>query len=131
MKNSISFVMFLVICILAFSFQDFNLFESSSESMKVLLGTPPPEFLVSISLAIYCFSAGITTLMNIVNNVKPKFKISHLGYRTSFFVFYCFSGAIAINFIPVVVVGVCLYSLEYIHNILYSFKIESLNLFNH
>lgn len=131
MKNLISFIIFLVICIISFSIKDFNLFESASETMKIILGTPPPAFLVSISLAVYAFSSGFLTLVDISNNKKPEFKLTHLGYRSIFFMFYCFSGAIAVNFIPVLIVGVCLYGLDQTHITLYNSKIESTGLINH
>ena len=117
-----SLVLFLLISICAFTFKDFNLFESASEPMRQILGYPPPVHLISITLAVYCFSSAILTLTAMANDAKPTKKWNHLGYRSAFFIFYCFSGAISANFLPVVVVGLCLYGLDQCHIWLYNAK---------
>ena len=110
-----SLVLFLIISICAFTFKDFNLFESASESMRQILGCPPPAYLISIALAVYCFSSAILTLTSMANDAQPTLKWNHLGYRSAFFIFYCFSGAIAANFLPVLLVGLSLYGLDQCH----------------
>lgn len=115
-------VIFLLISILAYTFKDFNLFEVSSESVRQILGCPPPAYLISVALAVYCFSAATLTLTAIANGTQPTHKWSHLGYRSVFFVFYCFSGAISANFIPVLVVGLSLYALDQCHILIYNAK---------
>ena len=117
-----SLVLFLLISIIAFTFKDFNLFASASESMRQILGYPPPAYLISVSLAVYCFSSAILTLTSIANDAKPTQKWNHLGYRSVFFIFYCFSGAIAANFLPVLLVGLSLYGLDQCHIMLHNAK---------
>lgn len=124
MKNLISLIAFLGISIVAFTFKDFNLFESASVGMKVWLGAPPAAYLINIALAVYCFSAGVLLLTDIAYNKKPKFQLSNLGYRSAFFVFFCFSGTISANFIPVLLVGISLYGLEQTHISLYNYKVQ-------
>ncbi len=114
-QSLISFVIFLLISICAFTFRDFNLFESASEPIRQILGYPPPAYLISVALAVYCFSSAILTLTAIANDTQPTPKWNHLGYRSVFFVFYCFSGAIAANFLPVLLVGLGLYGLDQGH----------------
>ena len=120
-----SLVLFLVISICAFTFKDFNLFESASESMRQILGYPPPAYLISVALAVYCFSSAILTLTAMANDVQPTQKWNHLGYRSAFFLFYCFSGAIAANFLPVLLVGLSLYGLDQCHLWIYNAKMNS------
>jgi len=119
-----SLVFFLVISICAFTFKDFNLFESASEPVRQILGYPPPAYLISIALAIYCFSSAVLTLTAIANDTKPTQKWNHFGYRSAFFVFYCFTGAITANFLPVLLVGLSLYSLDQCHLWIYSAKVH-------
>ena len=120
----ISLVAFLLISICAFTFKDFNLFEIASESVRQILGYPPPAYLISVALAVYAFSSAILTLTAIANDTKPIQKWNHLGYRSAFFIFYCFSGTIAANFLPVLVVGLALYGLDQFHIGIYNAKMN-------
>ena len=117
-----SLILFLLISIVAFAFKDFNLFESASEPMRHWLGCPPPAYLISIALAVYCFSSAILTLTAMANDTQPTQKWNHLGYRSVFFVFYCFSGAISANFLPVLLVGLGLYGLDQCHILIQNAK---------
>ncbi len=110
--NLLSLAVFLLISICAFTFKDFNLFEAASESVRQILGYPPPAYLISVALAVYAFSSAILTLTAMANDSKPTQKWNHLGYRSAFFIFYCFSGTIAVNFLPVLAVGLALYGLD-------------------
>ncbi len=119
-QSLLSLVSFLLISICAYTFRDFNLFLAASEPLRQILGCPPPAYLISIALAVYCFSSGILTLTAIANDSQPVKKWNHLGYRSAFFAFYCFSGAIAANFIPVLLVGLALYVLDQCHIWIYN-----------
>jgi hypothetical protein len=94
--------------------KDVAIFNEMHEGIKVFLGNPPPAALINIALAVYLFSCTVITLGNIANNKEPESKMNHLMYRTAFFFFYSFS-AIGINFIPVLLIGLFLYILDYIH----------------
>ncbi len=122
-NNLCALAVFLMICIVAFQFRDFNLFTAVSEPVRELLGYPPAAYLVSIALAVYGFSATILTLTSIAGENAPTSSWKQLGYRSAFFLFYGFSGAIAAHFIPVVLVGVCLYGLDQIHIWIYNTKV--------
>ncbi len=119
--HMISLAIFLIFSIIAFIHKDFNLFAIASEPLRQILGYPPPAYLINIALAVYCFSAAILTLTAIANNTEPEQKWNHLGYRSAFYLFYCFSGAISANFLPILLVGFSLYGLDqchiWIHNI--------------
>lgn len=121
-NNLCSLAVFLMFSIIAFQFKDFNLFTAVSEPVRELLGYPPAAYLVSISLAVYCFSAAILTLSSIANEQVPASSWKQLGYRSAFFLFYGFSGSIAAHFIPVVLVGLCLYGLDQCHIWVYNNK---------
>ena len=120
----IGLVSFLIISIGAFTFKGFNLFGVAPESIRQILGYPPPAYLISIALAVYAFSSAILTLTAMANGTKPMRKWNHLGYRSAFFIFYCFSGTIAANFLPVLMVGLVLYGLDQFHIALYNAKIN-------
>ncbi len=121
-QSLISLVIFLLISIVAFTFKSFNLFEIASEPVRQILGCPPPAYLISIALAVYCFSSAILTLAAMANDTQPTQKWNHLGYRSVFFIFYCFSGAIAANFLPVLLVGLSLYGLDQCHILIHNAK---------
>lgn len=123
-RNLWGLVVFLLISIDAYGFRNFNLFETCSEPVRQLLGYPPPAYLISIALAIYCFSAIILTLTAIANDSPPSATWKNLGYRCAFYLFYSFSGAIAEHFIPVLMVGLVLYSLDQAHIWVYNFKVD-------
>jgi hypothetical protein len=115
-------VIFLLISMVAYVFQDFNLFEIASEPIRQILGYPPPAYLISVALAVYCFSSAILTLAAMANDSSPASKWNHLGYRSVFYVFYSFSGAISDNYIPVLLVGLSLYGLDQCHILIYNAK---------
>ncbi len=121
-RNLWGLVLFLLISIDAYSFRSFNLFEASSEPVRQLLGYPPPAYLVSIALAVYCFSAVILSLTAIANDVRPGSPWKQLGYRCSFYLFYSFSGALAGHYLPVLLIGLCLYGLDQLHIWIYNCK---------
>jgi hypothetical protein len=120
--NLLELVLFLLISISAYSLRDFNLFEASSESVRQVLGYPPSATLINVALAVYCFSATILILTSIANDVRPTTNWNQLGYRSAFYFFYSFSGAISGNFIPVFLVGLCLYGLDQCHIWVYNCK---------
>ena len=121
--NLYSFIIFLLVSIWAYIFKDFHLCDAAPVYLHKLLGTPPPAFLVSIALVGYFFSALVLTFTAISKNLEPVDKLDHLGYRIAFFLFYAMSGAIAPNFLPVFLVGLCLYSLDQYYIWFYNFII--------
>ena len=120
-QNAIEIALFLVISAMAYTFKDFNLFASASEGMKHVLGEPPPTILIHISLFVYLFSASVIRLISIATDQQPIIKWTHLGYRTIFYVFYCFSGVIAVNFVPVFLIGLGQYTLDQFHVLYYNY----------
>jgi len=121
-QSLLGLAIFLLISMVAYIFKDFNLFEVASESIRQILGYPPPAYLISVALAVYCFSSATLTLAAIANDGYPVPKWNHLGYRSIFYVFYCFSGAISDNYIPVLLVGLCLYGLDQCHILIHNAK---------
>jgi len=73
-------------------------------------------------LAVYCFSATVLILTSIGNEHPPASNWKHLGYRSAFYLFYAFSGAISAHFVPVLLVGLCLYGLDQCHIWVYNSK---------
>ena len=121
-KNLWGLIIFLLISIDAYSFRHINLFEISSEPIRQLLGTPPPAFLISLALAVYCFSAVLMSLTSIAKGIRPSPSWKHLFYRTIFYLFYSFCGALAAHHLPVLLIGLFLYGLEQVHVWVYNAK---------
>ncbi len=122
-QNLLSMILFLVVSIWAYIFKDFHLCEEVPIYLKTVLGAPPPAYLVSLSLVGYFFSTLVLTLFAITKNLEPKPQWGHLGYRLAFFGFYAMSGAIAPNFMPVLLLGLLLYALDEYHIWAYNFII--------
>lgn len=116
-------LLFVLISIGTLSLKEFNLFGSVSEPVRQLLGYPPPAYLVSVALAVYCFSAMTLVLTQMANDAEPIPKWTHLGYRTVFYVFYIFSGSLANHFMAVFFVGICLYGVEQTHLLVHSNRV--------
>jgi hypothetical protein len=103
---------FLLVSICAYNVRDLNLFMMASEPLRQLLGAPPPAYLVSIALAVYFGSATVLGFKALAHRTKPTSTWNHLGYRSAFYFFYSFTGSIAGQFIPVLLVGLWLYALD-------------------
>jgi len=122
-RNLWELTIFLLISMCAYTFRDFNLFAVASEPVRQILGYPPPAYLISIALAVYCFSSVTLTLTAMARDARPEQRWNHLGYRCAFFIFYAFSGTIAANFLPVLFCGLSLYILEQCHVWFYNIKV--------
>lgn len=116
-------ILFVVVSIYAYAIGDLNLFELASEPLRQILGYPPPAYLVSVALAIYCFSAVSLTLTAMVKGAQPEQKWNQIGYRSAFYFFYAFSGSISANFLAVLLVGLILYGLDQCHIWIYNNRV--------
>ncbi|PLY04626.1 MAG: hypothetical protein C0622_02540 [Desulfuromonas sp.] len=121
-RNLVEVVCFLLICIGAYNWRDFNLFEQAAEPLRQILGYPPPALYVSIALMVYVAAVVTLRLTAMARDEPPELKWQNLGYRTAFFMFYSFSGAVAEHFVPVFVSGLLLYAMEQCHIKLYSVR---------
>ena len=116
-------LLFLVVSICAYAIKDVNLFNLASEPLRQILGCPPPAYMISIALAVYAFSAFSLTLTAMAKDVVPEQKWNQIGYRSAFYFFYAFSGAIGTNFMAVLLVGLVLYGLDQCHIWIYNTRI--------
>lgn len=117
-------VLFVLISLGAFRLRAFDLLASVSEPVREILGYPPPAYLVSIALAVYCFSALTIALTQIANHAEPTPHWSHLGYRSMFYLFYGVSGSLTNNFMAVFFIGFFLYAIEQAHVWMYAHYLE-------
>ncbi len=124
-RNLWEMLLFIVVSIYAYAIKDISLFELASEPLRQILGYPPPAYMVSIALAVYCFSAVSLTLTAIAKGIRPEQKWHQIGYRSAFYFFYSFSGAIGANFVAVLIVGLLLYSLDHYHIWIYNTHFEN------
>ena len=123
-EGLLSLSIFMLISVIVWLNRGFDLFGMSSDGMKEILGTPPPAYLISIVLVLYMVSNMVLTLTAIAKDKAPESRWSQLGYRSAFFLFYGFSGMIAMNFIPVLMVGLFLYGLDQLHVVYYEKHVQ-------
>lgn len=116
-------LLFVVVSLYAYAIGDLNLFNLASEPLRQVLGYPPSAYLVSIALAVYCFSAVSLTLSAMVRGIQPEQKWNRIGYRSAFYFFYAFSGSIGSNFPAVLLVGLLLYGLDQCHIWVYNNRV--------
>lgn len=117
-------LLFLLISIGAFQLRGFDLLTSVSEPVRELLGYPPPAYLISLALGVYSFSVLMVVLTQMSNADGPVFKWSHLGYRSTFYLFYALSGSLASHFLAVFFICAFLYGIEQVHIWVYGNRIE-------
>lgn len=102
---------FLLISVAAFAGQDFDLFAVIPEDLWPLFGSPPPQQLIHLVLAVYTFCA-LMLLPARLHRSSLAQSWAHLGYRTIFYLFYLSANALAAHFMMVFVAGLLLYVLE-------------------
>jgi hypothetical protein len=112
LKGLWQFLLFALISTAAFCVQDFNLYAVLPESALQILGCPPPANMISIALAIYGISAFIPILISLSGGSKPTHRWQHLGYRSTFYLFYLVSNSLETHFTTVFIIGLTLYGLE-------------------
>lgn len=123
-RSLLEIILFFLISIGAFQLRGFDLLTSVSQPVRELLGYPPPAYLVTIALAAYCFSALTIVLTQLSSDVEPRPQWSHLGYRTTFYLFYAVSGSLATHYMAVFFIGFFLYGVEQIHIWIYSNRFD-------
>ena len=115
MKNIINFLLFVIVCFAAHFIMNVNGFFIIPEIARVILGCPPPVYLINIALVVYAFSAITIKLCSIAYHKEFVYDFNDLGYCSGFFFFYSLSGALAINFMPVAIIGLIVHLLNLIH----------------
>ena len=123
-------LIFLLISIAAFLVKDFNLYESFSEPILQILGSPPPAILIHLAIICYSFTIFVPVMIRMANEDNPTIGWSHLFYRSVFYLFYLVSTTLPENFVPILCIGVFLYIVEQvgIWAALYRYQREAENL---
>ncbi len=88
--------------------------------VRELLGPAPPVQLISVALAVYCFSALIRALPRLADGSETYHGWSHMAYLGGFYVFYFYAGALEGNFWALLAGGLLLLGLEYAGLLSYS-----------
>lgn len=104
-------LLFLLVSMVAFRWQDFDLFAAVSEGLWPLLGSPPPLQMIHLVLGIYVFCA-LMLLPSRQNQASLAQSWAHMGYRTIFYLFYLTANALSTQFVVVFIAGLSLYALE-------------------
>lgn len=108
-------LLFFLISIGVLQLRGHDLLASAPADFREVLGYPPPAHLVTVALAVYCFSACLIILTQMANSAAPVIKWTHLGYRSAFYFFYAASGSLVSHFMAVFYIGIFLYGAEQLH----------------
>lgn len=103
-------VLFLAVSFMAYG--GFPVLPELSDEFRRMLGTPPPEEMISLALVVYAFSGIVRTLVSMSRNVKPYLGLMHAAFLTAFYLFYHLSGALPDNFWAVFFAGISVMGLE-------------------
>lgn len=113
---------FLVISTLFFEFRQADLLAPLGETVRVILGCPPPPALTTMALAGYTLSALVLIMFRTVHATRPQLRWIHIGYRSCFYFFYLVSNTLEAHFMPVLVAGLLLFTLEHLNIWSYAMK---------
>jgi hypothetical protein len=108
-RGILALSLFLIISILAWwGFP----FLPAPDKVTALLGKPPPANIISMALLLYTFSAIMLSLSRMTAGIEHRSSFSHVGYLTSFFLFYYFGKALEDNYWAVLGSGVTILGVE-------------------
>lgn len=110
-RNLWQMLLFLLISIVAFACQDFDLFAFLPETLWPLFGAPPPPELIHPLLFVYTFCA-LMLLPARLRTASQYQSWVHTGYRTVFYLFYLTASTLAAHFLAVFAAGLLLYLAE-------------------
>ena len=105
-----SMVLFLLVSLAAYD--NFSVLPDLSEDVRRMLGTPPPQEMISLALVIYAFSGIVHTLARMSRNIKPYRGFVHAAFFIAFYLFYYLSAALPDNFWAVFFAGVSVMGLD-------------------
>ncbi len=104
--------LFLLVSTIFFFSRGADLLAPLGESARMILGAAPPVAMTSVAVGAYTFSAAVLILGRIAGAQKPSSNWLHLFFRTVFYPFYLFAGALEGHFMGVFFAGLALYALE-------------------
>lgn len=119
-KGLLGLTLFMLMSVGAFFSIDYQW--SIPAHVLEVLGASPPVYMISLALAVYCFSAVLLVLPKIVDGSDRYRGWSALGFLGAFYIFYFYAGALEINFWAVFAAGALVLSLEYVGLLIFSRK---------
>jgi hypothetical protein len=108
-RGILALSLFLVISLLAW--QGFS-FLPAPDAVTALLGKPPSASIISIALLLYTFSAIMLSLSRMTAGIEHRSSFSHVGYLTTFFLFYYFGKSLEENYWAVLGSGITILGVE-------------------
>ncbi|MBE0599239.1 MAG: hypothetical protein IH614_18505 [Desulfuromonadales bacterium] len=114
-RGVLELFVFLLISTIFFEFRHTDLLAPLGENIRLILGCPPPPLLTTLALAGYTLSALVLILHRTSHASRPQLRWIHLGYRSCFYFFYMVSNTLEANFMPVLVSGLLLFTLEHLN----------------
>lgn len=105
-------LLFLLLSLLAVLLKNHNFHAYFGVGSRQLLGCPIPVTMLNLVLASYGFSTLVLIMTRRGAETRLVKRCFHFSFRTVFFLFYGFSGALAPNLLFVFSLGLCLYLCE-------------------
>jgi hypothetical protein len=87
-------------------------FLPTPDTVTALLGKPPSARIISMALLLYTFSAIMLSLSRMTAGIEHRSSFSHVGYLTTFFLFYYFGKSLEENYWAVLGSGVTILGVE-------------------
>ncbi len=122
-RGIVELIAFLLISTVFFFCRHTDLFAPMAESVRQILGCPPPPALTAMAMTGYIVSAAILIIHRTADGQSPQLKWSNLFLRSVFYIFHGFSGSLETHFMGVFVGGLILFALEHLNIWAYSLKI--------
>lgn len=122
-RGIVELILFLLVSTMFFFCRHTDLFAPMTESVRQILGCPPPSQLITMAMTGYIVSAAILIIHRTADGQPPQLKWSNLFLRTVFYFFHGFSGSLESHFMGVFVGGLILFALEHLNIWAYSVKI--------
>lgn len=87
-------------------------FLPTPDTVTALLGKPPSARIISMALLLYTFSAIMLSLSRMTAGIEHRSSFSHVGYLTTFFLFYYFGKSLEENYWAVLGSGITILGVE-------------------
>ena len=87
-------------------------FLPAAETVTALLGPPPSARIISTVLLIYTFFAIALSVARLTSGIEHRSSFCHVGYLTSFYLFYYFGNTLEDNFLAVCGAGITILGTE-------------------
>jgi hypothetical protein len=108
-RGILALSLFLIVSL--FAWRGFP-FLPNPDTVTAIMGKPPSSSIISIALLLYTFSAIMLSLSRMTAGIEHRSSFSHVGYLTTFFLFYYFGKSLEENYWAVLGSGITILGVE-------------------